>query len=79
MLKMLVLLFFPYPEVLVELDDLRNPNCFSRNSLRSIKTITIDASKKALLRDQLNILGVNHMSMYPGTEGVTKHIMSPYK
>lgn len=70
---------FPYPETLVKLDDLRESNCFSHQSLRSMRTIKIDSVNKPNLREQLNILGINHMSMYPGIEGVTKHIMNSYK
>ncbi|ELK5320546.1 FRG domain-containing protein [Vibrio vulnificus] len=67
---------FPYPQTTAPLDDLKNENSFSAKSLRSIRTIRIPSEQKEKLRKQLSDIGIHRMSMYPGLESVSKHIMS---
>ncbi|HDZ9463752.1 TPA: FRG domain-containing protein [Vibrio cholerae] len=67
---------FPYTQFFSPLDDLRNPDSFSANSLRTFRVIKIHAKDKPALREQLSDIGINKMSMYPGLESVSKHIMN---
>ncbi|EEX64520.1 FRG domain-containing protein [Vibrio vulnificus] len=67
---------FPYPLTLSPLDDLKNRDSFSSNSLRTLRIIRINAKDKPALREQLSSIGINTMSMYPGLESVTKQIMN---
>ncbi|WP_041061561.1 FRG domain-containing protein [Vibrio owensii] len=67
---------FPYPQTIAPLDDLKDTKSFSANSLRSLRTIRVPAEHKRKLREQLADMGIHRMSIYPGLESVSKHIMN---
>ncbi|WP_413665004.1 FRG domain-containing protein [Microbulbifer sp. CNSA002] len=69
---------FPYPNKMSPMASLSNPKSYVSTELYLGETIIIPKEKKAKLRKQLNQLGINHKTMFPGLDGIAKQIVSEF-
>ena len=69
---------FPYPEKLAPLPVLNEDKNFVSVEIATRIEITISMESKKTLRKELDRLGINHQSMYPGLDGVSKNITQEF-
>lgn len=72
-----IYILFPFPKAFKPIQPLEAPNCY-KDDITSLDKFIVPKKNKEVLRKELSNLGISHMSLFPGLDGVAKTVLQNF-